>query len=69
VLVRDARLIFLKTREFSGHVTEYSGVWRANSKWWDKSWKTQEWDVEVETNGVYRLCKVSKEWFVLGEYD
>ena len=69
VLVRDGRLIFIKTRNFSGHVTEYSGVWRANSKWWDKSWKTQEWDVEVESGGVYRLCKVDKEWFLAGEYD
>ena len=69
VLVRDGRLVFIKTRVFSGHVTEYSGVWKANSKWWDKSWKTEEWDVEVENNGVYRLCKVNKEWFLAGEYD
>lgn len=69
VLVRDGRLIFIKTQHFSGHVTEYSGVWKANSKWWDKSWKTQEWDIEVENNGVYRLCKVDKEWFLAGEYD
>ncbi len=69
VLVRGARLIFIKTQGFSGHVTEYSGVWKANSKWWDTSWKTQEWDVEVENHGVYRLCKVDKEWFLAGEYD
>jgi hypothetical protein len=69
VLVRDGRLVFLKTRYFSGHVRQYSGVWRANSKWWDRSWKTQEWDVEVENCGVYRLCKVDKEWFLAGEYD
>ncbi len=69
VLVRDGRLVFIKTRYFSGHVVEYSGVWKANSKWWDRSWKTQEWDVEVETGGVYRLCKADKEWFLAGEYD
>src|SRR5258708_8425335 len=69
VLVRDGRLVFIKTHNFSGHVTEYSGVWKANSKWWDRSWKTQEWDVEVENNGVYRLCKVDKVWFLAGEYD
>lgn len=69
VLVRDSRLIFVKTRYFSGHVTEYSGVWKANSKWWDRSWKTQEWDVEIENKGIYRLCKVNKEWFLAGEYD
>ncbi len=69
VLVRDGRLVFIKTKFFSGHVIEYSGVWKANSKWWETSWKTQEWDVEVENNGVYRLCKVNKEWFLAGEYD
>lgn len=69
VLVRDARLIFIKTRNFSAHVLKYSGVWKANSKWWDRSWSTQEWDVEIEEHGVYRLCKVDKEWFLAGEYD
>ncbi len=69
VLVRDGRLIFIRTRNFSGYVREYSGVWRANSTWWDKPWKTQEWDIEVEDHGVYRLCKVNKEWFLTGEYD
>ena len=52
VMVRDGRLVFIKTRSFSGHVREYSGVWKANSKWWDSAWKTQEWDVEVEGHGV-----------------
>jgi len=69
VLVRDGRLTFVKTRLFSGHVREYSGVWRANSKWWSRSWKTQEWDIEVEDHGVYRLCKSNNDWFLAGEYD
>jgi len=69
VLVRDGRLVFVKTRSFSGRVKEYSGVWRANSKWWDTPWKTQEWDIEIESGGVYRLCKAGEEWFVVGEYD
>lgn len=69
VLVRDGRLVFVKTRHFSGYVTEYSGVWKTNSKWWDKPWKTQAWDIEVEDYGVYRLCKIDQEWFLTGEYD
>lgn len=69
VLVRDNRLIFIKTCHFSSRVVEYSGVWKANSKWWDRSWKRQEWDVEIENKGVYRLCKAGKEWFIAGEYD
>ncbi|HRI03823.1 MAG TPA: hypothetical protein PLL77_08785 [Pyrinomonadaceae bacterium] len=69
VLVRDARLVFIKTHHFSGHVLEYSGVWKSNSKWWESLWKTQEWDIEVEGHGVYRLLKAGKEWFLTGEYD
>lgn len=69
VLVRDTRLVFVRTRYFSGHVLEYSGVWRANSRWWDNSWRTQEWDIEVENAGVYRLSKARDEWFVTGMYD
>jgi protein ImuB len=69
VLVRDKKLIFLRTQFFSGRVKEYSGVWKANSKWWDRSWKTQEWDIEIENHGVYRLCKVGNDWFLAGEYD
>ncbi len=69
VLVRKGRLVFIRTRYFSGHVIEYSGIWRANSKWWENSWETQEWDVEVEAQGVYRLCKAGHEWFLIGEYD
>lgn len=69
VVYRDGRLVFIRTRYFDGYVTEYSGVWKGNSTWWDKAWKTQEWDVEVEDRGIYRLCKVHKEWFLLGEYD
>ncbi len=69
VLVRDKKLIFLRTQFFNGHVATCSGVWKANSKWWDRSWKTQEWDVEIENHGVYRLCKVGGDWFLAGEYD
>ena len=69
VLIREKRLVFLRTQYFSGHVKKYSGVWKANSKWWDNTWKAQEWDVEIENHGVYRLCKVDKDWFLAGEYD
>lgn len=69
VLVRDKQLIYLRTQYFSGRVLNYSGVWRGNSKWWEDEWRTEEWDVEVEDNGVYRLCKVNKDWYLTGEYD
>lgn len=69
VLIREDRLVYVRSRFFAGHVTNYSGVWKGNSHWWDKTWRTHEWDIEVENQGVYRLCKVEKEWFLSGEYD
>lgn len=69
VLVRDGRLVFIRSRLFAGHVLNYSGVWRGTSQWWNKAWRTQEWDVEAENAGVYRLCKAGEEWFLTGEYD
>lgn len=69
VIYRDGRLVFIRTRYFDGYVSEYSGVWKGNSTWWDKAWKTQEWDVEVSNHGIYRLAKVNKDWFLIGEYD
>jgi protein ImuB len=69
VLVRDERLVYVRTTHFRGRVIEYSGVWRANSKWWDRTWRIQEWDIEIEDGGTYRLAKAAKKWFVIGEYD
>lgn len=69
VLVRDRRIVFVRTRRFAGHVLRSSGVWRGSSHWWDRSWRTQEWDIEVEDAGIYRLSKEGNEWFVIGEYD
>jgi protein ImuB len=69
VLVRDGRLVFIKSRQFAAHIINYSGVWKGNSRWWDRPWRTQEWDIEVEDHGVYRLCKAKDEWFLIGEYD
>ncbi|MBV9217474.1 MAG: hypothetical protein JO053_15005 [Acidobacteria bacterium] len=69
VLVRDRQIVFIRTRDFAGHVVNFSGVWRSNSRWWDRPWRTNEWDVEVENAGVYRLAKAGEEWFLIGEYD
>lgn len=69
VVYRDGRLVFVRTRYFDGYVNEYSGVWKGSSSWWDMPWRTQEWDVEIENRGIYRLCRVNKDWFLLGEYD
>jgi len=70
VELRDRKIVHVRTREFSGSVIEYGGVWRAASKWWiSDGWKTQEWDIEIENAGLYRLALSKSEWFIVGEYD
>lgn len=69
VEVEDKQLLWLTTRHFSGRVREYSGVWRRSSRWWGQRWKTEEWDVEIEDRGIYRLCKAGARWFLTGAYD
>lgn len=69
VLVRNKQLVYLRTQYFAGRVSACSGVWRLNSRWWEKAWDTQEWHVEIENGGVYRLRKTGNEWIVIGEFD
>ena len=69
IFVRNRQLTYLRTQHFRGRVLAYSGVWRQSSQWWGKSWNTQEWHVEVENAGIYRLQKRGEDWFVAGEFD
>lgn len=69
VTVENKRLFSITTPYFNGKVKEYSGVWKKNSQWWNRTWSDHEWDIEVEDEGLYRLCKSDNEWFLIGEYD
>ena len=69
VTVENKRLLHIKTAHFTGRVKKYSGVWKKNSHWWNRPWSDQEWDIEVEERGVFRLGRDEKEWFLFGEYD
>ena len=69
VLVRDKQLIYLRTRYFAGRVVACSGVWRTNSRWWEKAWDRRAWHVEIENGGVYCLQRTGNDWLVTGEFD
>lgn len=67
--VENRQLSFATTPHFTGKVKKYSGVWKKNSHWWNRPWNTNEWDIEVEDGGVYRLRRDGDEWSFIGEYD
>lgn len=69
VVIENRRIVSIRTREFGGEVVNSSGVWRTSSRWWERHWAVQEWDVEVHGHGVYRLSKRGSDWFLTGEYD
>jgi protein ImuB len=62
---------FVWTRAMQGAVRALAGPWRGSGDWWDASrwWRREEWDVELESGGVYRLLRKPEGWFVEGEYD
>jgi len=69
VTVENKRLLYIRTPRFTGRVKTYSGVWKKNSHWWNHPWSSQEWDIDVEERGVFRLGRNENEWFLVGEYD
>ncbi len=70
VVVNQKRLMYVRTARFSGKVIEYGGVWTESAQWWNAAnWRTEEWDIELENGGVYRLARAGREWFITGEYD
>jgi protein ImuB len=48
------------------------GPWRASGEWWRQdAWNRDEWDLALESGGVYRMFQEidSGRWFLEGTYD
>lgn len=62
---------FVWTAAVQGPVSAVAGPWWGSGEWWDagRRWQREEWDVELETGGLFRLLHTRDGWFVEGEYD
>lgn len=72
VELADTRPAFLWTTTARGPVTATTGPWQSSGDWWEQArgWHREEWDVELEGGGLYRLARIPTQgWFVEGEYD
>lgn len=62
---------FVWTAAVQGAVCAVAGPWQSSGDWWERNqaWQREEWDVELEAGGLYRLMRTPDGWFVEGEYD
>lgn len=52
-----------------GPITEALGPYRATGGWWEsEAWATEEWDIQTESGGLYRLARVGDAWHLEGSY-
>ena len=62
---------FVRSTEVAGEVTACVGPWLASGEWWraDLAWQREEWDVRLDSGGLYRLLHRPDGWQLEGEYD
>ena len=64
---RPARIVSAKIR---GAIRDSLGPYRASGGWWESDqWAAEEWDIEMEQGGLYRLARVGGGWRIEGGYD
>ncbi len=72
VLVVNHQPVRVLSPSISGRVVMARGPWRTSGDWWrGDAWNRDEWDVALETGGVFRLFREldSGRWFIEAAYD
>ncbi len=71
VVTQRGRPARIAARGVSGVVTAYAGPWRTSGDWIAQdSWEHDEWDVALQSGGVYRLRRLAmNQWLIDGNYD
>jgi protein ImuB len=69
VRLNEDRPVSVHAPGVRGAVRTASGPWMTSGEWWTGThWHHEEWDVDLD-NGVFRLFKAGRGWFVEGVYD
>lgn len=69
VRVERGRPVAVDSRILAGGIRQVRGPWRLSGDWWEpRRWAREEWDVEMESGGIYRLVREKGEWFLEGTY-
>ena len=68
------RMLIPYPYSINGKIVTHAGPWRSSGHWWMSScalWDRDEWDVEVDGCGVYRIFRERKSdcWFAEGILD
>jgi protein ImuB len=71
VITQEGYPAKINARGVSGTVTAFAGPWRTSGDWiTQNSWTYDEWDVALQSGGVYRLRHLApNQWFIDGNYD
>jgi protein ImuB len=66
VRLKADRPSYVNARE----VLTVAGPWRGSGDWWTTTpWAREEWDVELNDGGLYRVYSAAERWFLEGMYD
>jgi protein ImuB len=61
---------FIQCRIVQGSVRQRRGPWRRSGEWWKPGrWDCEEWDIELENGGLFRLTHSARQWWIEGMYD
>lgn len=68
---RDGRPQRVESSRVSGVIADCRGPWILDGSWWhgDRSWQRVEWDIELLSDGLFRLIQDGRHWCLEGYYD
>ena len=72
VELRGNQPAFVWSETVRDPIRALAGPWFASGDWWEagREWQREEWDIELESGGLYRLVRIPDTgWFLEGEYD